>query len=128
MNPAFGGIQSATQGENGTRGKAKTIRSLATNTEQKESTDTRNCEYCKGTSHNLETCFKLAKLSNDEKLKFIRQQGMCFACLKKGNHISKDCENKLVCKECARRHPTVLHREKWHNASAEREDAEPEGS
>ena len=64
MNPAFVGIQSATQGETGTKGKAKgktkPIRSLATNTEQqksttnsKTSTDTKTCEYCKGTSHNL---------------------------------------------------------------------------
>ena len=124
MNPVFGGIQSSTHGENRTRGmtksKAKPIRSFATSTEQKKtstysgkSTNTRNCEYCKGTSHNLETCFKLAKLSNDEKLKFVRQLGMCFACLKKENHISKNCKNKLVCKKCAKRHPTVLHQERY---------------
>ena len=60
MNPAFGGIQSTTPGEHGTKGKAKgktkAIRSLATNTDQKKSTtnskkstDTKTCEYCKGT-------------------------------------------------------------------------------
>ena len=45
---------------------------------------------------------------------------MCFAWLKKGKHISKDCKNKLVCKECEKRHP---NQEKSDNASAKRDDA-----
>ncbi|XP_072050993.1 uncharacterized protein [Amphiura filiformis] len=135
-NPVFGGIQSAPQGEAGSKGKPKgnnnfkkPVRGLATSTGQKsltkpnESTDTKNCEFCKGTSHKLETCFKLAKLSIEERLKFIREQKMCFGCLKKGKHFSKDCKNRLECKECKKGHPTVLHHVKSMNPGATHEDA-----
>ncbi|XP_072033404.1 uncharacterized protein [Amphiura filiformis] len=135
-NPVFGGIQSAPQGEAGSKGKPKgnnnfkkPVRGLATSTGQKsltkpnESTDTKNCEFCKGTSHKLETCFKLAKLSIEERLKFVREQKMCFGCLKKGKHFSKDCKNRLECKECKKGHPTVLHHVKSMNPGATHEDA-----
>ena len=130
INPAFGAIQTPKEDDSQKKkmnNKARKVRSFSTKTEQKkstsnskQSTDTKNCEYCKGTSHNLETCFKMGKLPIDEKLKFIRQQGMCFACLKKGKHISKDCKNKLVCKECAKGHPTVLHQDKLDNTKEEK--------
>ena len=32
----------------------------------------------------------------------------CFACLT-GNHISKFCNNKRICKTCSKCHPTKLH-------------------
>lgn len=36
---------------------------------------------------------------------------MCFGCLCTG-HISKHCENRMSCKTCGNKHPTVLHFDK----------------
>ena len=67
------------------------------------------CLYCSG-GHALDQCLKFGGLSVPElKLTFLRERGICFACLNRG-HMSKDCKNRLSCGTCMRAHPTVLHR------------------
>jgi hypothetical protein len=67
------------------------------------------CMYC-GRNHELNMCEKLQSESHGEKLQFLKSKGMCFACLKRGKHISKDCKHRLTCGKCGKSHPTVLHK------------------
>lgn len=69
------------------------------------------CMYCDSNNHDLATCRKLEPKSNKEKIDFLKSKGMCFGCLKRGTHISKDCKKRLTCKKCSFRHPTILHRD-----------------
>ncbi|KAI2661518.1 Gag polyprotein [Labeo rohita] len=65
------------------------------------------CLYCKR-SHLLVQCPELIKVSQREKIEFLRGKGVCFGCLKVG-HMSKECRNRLTCNECKLKHPTILH-------------------
>ena len=59
-------------------------------------------------AHNLDECEKFAKMSQTEKIEFIRSRGICLGCLKYG-HMKKDCRGRQICKKCKGFHPTSLH-------------------
>ena len=103
----------------------KTARSFATSTstepQQNQKSREKFCEHCKGKNHDIDSCFKLAKLTTEEILKHLKEIGVCFGCLKKGKHHRKDCNKKLTCKKCGRYHPTILHQDKSNNV-AKKED------
>lgn len=44
-----------------------------------------------------------------DKITFLRQNGVCFGCLLKAGHVSKDCIGRLSCSVCKKNHPSVLH-------------------
>ena len=79
---------------------------------EKKSIDRIQCKYCKKDNHNITKCFFLRKLEYDKKLEFIKNAGLCFACLKEG-HSAKGCQNRLECNQCKRKHPTILHNENF---------------
>lgn len=54
------------------------------------------------------TCPQLKGKLHKEKIGFLKENGICFGCLKPG-HMSKDCDRRLSCKVCNQNHPTVLH-------------------
>ncbi|XP_073732301.1 uncharacterized protein [Misgurnus anguillicaudatus] len=66
---------------------------------------------CCGESHSIHKCQKLLERSADERKKFVFDNKLCFACLRRG-HNSKDCRNRATCALCKRRHPTLLHEER----------------
>ena len=111
-NAAFGKISGDKQGtgsSKGTNNKPKLKNSFATNVEEAQSNEQLQCSYCKLENHKVETCYKLQKQTIEERLKHLRQLGVCFGCLKKASHRSKDCTKKLICSKCSKKHPTVLH-------------------
>ena len=65
------------------------------------------CPLCNG-QHALVKCSKFLKSSVDERSEFIRSKALCFGCFKSG-HMSSGCRNRSICKECGRRHHTLLH-------------------
>ncbi|XP_057294388.1 uncharacterized protein LOC130622946 [Hydractinia symbiolongicarpus] len=71
---------------------------------------TRDCLYCSN-KHKLEDCRKIMKIDVEERNKFVWEKKLCFACLEPitSNHQARNCENKLSCKTCKKRHPTILH-------------------
>ncbi len=73
-------------------------------------TERRNPTVCMCCSHehSLEECPQLNRKKHREKINFLKEKGVCFACLCIG-HMSKDCEKRLTCKGCGKGHPTVLH-------------------
>ena len=58
--------------------------------------------------HDIEECNVFDSKSLKERREFIIEKKLCFACLD-GNHISKFCNNKRICKTCSKCHPTKLH-------------------
>ena len=66
-----------------------------------------HCLLCKKV-HNLDECEKFTKMSQMEKIEFIRSRGICLGCLKYG-HMKKDCRGRKICKKCKGFHPTSLH-------------------
>ena len=107
-NAAFG--QLAKEGKReGKSGVQKPKKMLSTNTLENPETPGTGCSYCNGTNHKVESYFKLGKKPIAERLKHLRDSGVCFGCLKRSSHRCKDCTNKLSCSKCSRKHPTVLH-------------------
>ena len=66
-----------------------------------------NCPLCNA-RHDLAKCSKFLKSSVDERSEVIRSKGLCYGCFKSG-HVSAGCRNRSICKECGRRHHTLLH-------------------
>lgn len=63
---------------------------------------------CCSRNHSLEECKQFKGKKHKEKLLFLREKRICFACLCSG-HMSRDCERRLTCQVCSQTHPTVLH-------------------
>ncbi|XP_048735788.2 uncharacterized protein LOC125651252 [Ostrea edulis] len=68
------------------------------------------CVYCGNTSHILSECKNFIGISLSERYDFLRGNGLCFGCLKKG-HVTRKCRSRLSCSVCGRKHPTLLHDE-----------------
>ncbi len=66
---------------------------------------------CCSREYSLEECPQLNKKRHWEKINFLMEKGICFACLCTG-HMSNNCERSLTCKRCGKGHPTVLHIQK----------------
>ncbi|XP_077965590.1 uncharacterized protein LOC144411844 [Styela clava] len=67
------------------------------------------CKCC-SFSHLLSKCEKFNAKSIEERVKFLKEFGFCFNCLR-GGHLVKDCKSQYTCtvKGCGRRHHTLLH-------------------
>ena len=86
-----------------TSSKSKASLSTSSNSNFKDS----SCLKCGG-SHSLQKCDKFAGLSYDDRILFVRENYLCFGCLRSG-HQSIDCKSRDKCDVCERRHPTTLH-------------------
>ena len=71
-------------------------------------TDRPSCLFCHKVGHSVVSCFAFASKNAEEKKKFVRDNRLCFGCLKIG-HISKECRSRQTCDKCQRPHPTCLH-------------------
>lgn len=77
------------------------------------------CLFCQG-EHKLDSCDELNEKPHQEKMDFLRNKGICFGCLSPG-HMSKGCTQKITCRECSLKHPTILHIHKKAATCRERE-------
>ena len=66
------------------------------------------CTFCKKADHHLDACLKFKTEALEKRLEFVKENRLCFGCLKKG-HASKDCRKRLTCSMCKKKHPTCLH-------------------
>ncbi len=80
---------------------------IGTNRKEMVSLSNKSCLFCK-CEHTLELCPLLEKRSHGEKISFLKENGICFGCMCTG-HISKNCRNRLLCKVCNLKHPSILH-------------------
>ena len=74
-----------------------------------------SCRHCGG-SHSLQKCDKFTGLSYDDRCSFVRENHLCFGCLR-GGHRSSDCRCRNKCDTCGRRHPTLLHNPNWQDTA-----------
>ena len=67
------------------------------------------CEFC-SSNHSIWSCSKFKLINLDDKWKFVREQRLCFNCLRKG-HVGRDCMSQNRCKAagCGRKHNFLLH-------------------
>ena len=65
------------------------------------------CSYCND-EHGLERCDKFRKTSRSDKIRFLRDNKLCYLCMR-GIHIARDCTSSVSCLYCSRRHNTLLH-------------------
>jgi hypothetical protein len=70
--------------------------------------NSKSCHFCKKENHSLHDCRAFsAKLMTDRQ-EFIKENGLCFACLEEG-HMSRKCTARSSCKKCQRRHPLPVY-------------------
>ncbi|XP_055499365.1 uncharacterized protein LOC129701946 [Leucoraja erinacea] len=79
---------------------------LVTNSDEKAVAT--SCVFCEREGHSLHKCYKFMDETVSERVKFVQERKLCFGYLKSGHH-SKECENRIICNTCERRHPTCLH-------------------
>ena len=85
--------------------KERRARTLASSVREQN-----KCLFCHEDTHELELCQQFESQTEDEKKQFVMKNGLCFACLKRESHISRDCKQRKKCKKCERWHPTSMHR------------------
>ena len=73
------------------------------------------CWIHKTESHPIQQCNSVINASHEDKLRFLRQNGACFNCLKQG-HIAASCITANQCdklnhlrQRCGKRHHPYLH-------------------
>ncbi|KAK0142196.1 hypothetical protein N1851_020133 [Merluccius polli] len=113
-DPIYGNIQDLSSGKVKPMLKQapKPKGTFATNLNVKPHQEPRNpdssCLFCKR-DHELKSCPELEKKVHKDKITFLKQNGICFGCLVKAGHVSKDCTGRLSCSICKKSHPSVLH-------------------
>ncbi|UYV75668.1 hypothetical protein LAZ67_13000958 [Cordylochernes scorpioides] len=65
------------------------------------------CTYC-NSSHKLGTCQEFAKLSLDDRIKFVRSKNLCINCLGV-NHYANHCKITATCKICNKNIHSSFH-------------------
>lgn len=83
------------------------------------------CLFC-GKGHFNHQCDELLKVSPSERNDIAKKAGVCYNCLRKG-HLTIKCSSKHSCRECNKRHHTVLHLDspKPNNDDSKTETAKP---
>lgn len=65
------------------------------------------CTMCKN-GHELWKCDKFKELNVSEKYSALKKWGSCFNCLQRG-HRTSGCSSQRNCRDCGKRHHTLLH-------------------
>lgn len=68
----------------------------------------RFCCFCESKTHDVGFCNSFKTKDHKDKVKFVKDKGLCFGCLKHG-HMKRSCTGQLTCKVCQKGHPTILH-------------------
>nr|XP_055041009.1 uncharacterized protein LOC129428127 [Misgurnus anguillicaudatus] len=66
------------------------------------------CLFCQSEEHRIHDCSKFSVRSLEERRQFIKENKLCYGCLKPG-HSARECRYRHTCNTCRRRHPTCLH-------------------
>ena len=80
--------------------KNKNVTTLTVQTSKLE------CSYCKG-EHLIFQCPNFLKLKPEQRFTYIKTSGLCINCL--SDHTYQDCKCKSTCRQCNKRHNTLLH-------------------
>ena len=79
------------------------------------------CVVCKD-RHPLYSCHKFKAFTHDQKLSTVREHHLCMNCLS-GDHFFKGCASYHRCKQCQKRHHTLLHTDLlWNQPSSHNQE------
>ena len=67
------------------------------------------CQLCPTEQHTIRKCPKFEKMKIQERIKFIKNHGLCFNCFSSA-HAIKDCTGRS-CFTCGGRHNTMIHQD-----------------
>ena len=90
--------------------------------------DTKVCPLCSA-HHYLNQCKRFRSLSYKDRLKFVTDEKLCFACLNTG-HRASSCSRTDCCRRenCTKKHTTLLHPPSPPSASEENSASEVQAS
>ncbi|XP_065075910.1 uncharacterized protein LOC135699567 [Ochlerotatus camptorhynchus] len=81
------------------------------------------CDFC-GKGHLNYTCSEFKGLSIQQRVVKVRENNLCFNCLRKG-HRGSNCPSDRTCNKCKRRHHSLLHAEDKPKPTPEEEQTTP---
>ena len=90
--------------------KYEKFKALSTEAQEVDKKTTSACPMC-SEDHYLTECKVFASKSHDDKMVFVRENYLCFKCLRHG-HRSFYCRTRVTCKTCSGPHTTSMHRDK----------------
>ncbi|XP_075155635.1 uncharacterized protein LOC142228991 [Haematobia irritans] len=67
-----------------------------------------SCLLCKSPDHSIFTCPTFLQKDINERRHFVKESALCYNCLRQGHAVS-NCASKGRCKQCHRRHHSLLH-------------------
>ena len=76
-----------------------------------------NCVVCKSEKHPLYVCARFKSMSHEDKLSFLKSNGLCINCLRPGHYV-KSCRSLHKCKLCQKPHHTLLHAEEKNSSAS----------
>ena len=85
-----------------------TVASSPTGKSKEASSTPVKCLFCSAERHRLVDCPKFLKESVEERRKWVRENKLCFNCLRR-NHQARDCKKSPKCKQCTGKHQDFLH-------------------
>lgn len=78
------------------------------NVDIKSKPDGSICKLCNNT-HKLRECSTFSSFDVNERIDFVKKNGICYNCLAIG-HTIKDCQSTFKCRYCGGKHNTLLHK------------------
>ena len=103
-----GALQRTSELRKFSNSKRTTSMATAVDTSKRQISVKPSCVCCGKDNHSMDNCLEFENRTYDKKRELIKENNLCFGCLKKG-HRSKDCFKRLTCSVCKRKHPTSLH-------------------
>ena len=89
-----------------TQASSAPVVTMATNSNSPSARAAPKCFVCSG-SHPLYRCEAFIKMPLADRSKAIKESRRCFNCFR--SHHIKDCDSRARCKECNRKHHSLLH-------------------
>ncbi|XP_055715024.1 uncharacterized protein LOC129809241 [Phlebotomus papatasi] len=71
-------------------------------------TEANRCKCCNGSQHPLYKCQIFTQKSPSDRLKVVKNSGLCWNCLS-SSHETSNCTSTHTCKQCHASHNTLLH-------------------
>ena len=86
----------------------------------------KKCQVCSN-DHMIWECKSFKEMSHDERFDLVKKERLCFNCLKRGSHGSKECKSPRRCNidNCGRKHSYLLHSSKNQTHSSTSRTAAP---
>ncbi|KAJ3646310.1 hypothetical protein Zmor_023902 [Zophobas morio] len=91
------------------------VKSLKSNTNKVQVSNNQSipCFIC-SQMHNIFNCTNFLSLMPNDRVEQVKKMNRCFNCLR-SNHVAKNCYISRRCKQCHKKHHTLLHAETNNN-------------